>query len=418
MSLPYLEIKMKMRKIIIQGLLILLIIIFSQSNNLHSKDLSELIELAKQHPEILKIKEKLESAKAKVKRVQALPDPMIEFGVSKKDDMKENSLMLQQQFPYRGKLRLMGDIEKQEVKMLEEELKSVTLLKIAETKKDYYELFFVNKEIEITNRTKEYLKIIEEIVNTMYAVGMMPQTDILRIQQEISMQTEKLIMLSAEEEKIIYRIMWCCLGLSADTEKIDVTFPQDVEKKEIKDFEELKNIALKNSPMLKMIEQEIEMKEKEIELAEREFKPDFITSTEFMNPDKNFENYNIKFGIMYPLYKNKKQKNAKIEKEKELSSIEKKYESEKLDLLFMVKEMHLMAQSTSLNMKLYKTGIIPQANLTWTSALANYKTGKIDFLMLLDNLIKLQESELKYYELLKEHQKSVAEIEKFAGGEL
>lgn len=77
-----------------------------------------------------------------------------------------------------------------------------------------------------------------------------------------------------------------------------------------------------------------------------------------------------------------------------------------------------MAQSSDKNLKLYKTGIIPQANLTWQSSLANYKTGKIDFLMLLDNLMKLQESELKYYELLKEHEQAVAEIERLVGGEL
>lgn len=406
-----------MKKIIIQGLLILLTIIAS-SKNLYAKDLSELIELAKQHPEILKVKEKLESKKASVKKVQTLPDPMIEFGLSKKDDMRENSLMFQQAFPYPGKLALMGEVESREVKMLEQELLTITWQKMAETKKDYYGSFLINKEIEITNRTKEYLKLIEDVANTMYSTAMMPQTDVLRIQQEISMQTEKLIMLEAEKEKIIYRLMWYDLGLSPEAEKIDITLPKEVEKTEIRNFEESKNMALKSSPMLKMIGQEIEMNEVEVELAKRELKPDFITSAEVMNPDKNFDDYNIKFGIMYPLYKNKKQKNAKIEAEKRLASVAKEYESEKLELLFMLKEMYLMAQATSLNLKLYKTVIIPQANLTWISALANYKTGKIDFLMLLDNLMKLQESELKYYEFLTGYQKSVAEIEKLVGGQI
>lgn len=403
---------------IIKGLLIFLIIITSSTIS-YSTELSELIELAKQNPEILKVKEKLEAQKAKVKKVQALPDPMIEFGYYKKEmDMRENSLMLQQVFPYRGKLALMGEVENREVKMIEQELSATTLRKIAETKKDYYKLFFINKEIEITNRTKEYLKLIEDVANTMYSTGMMPQTDVLRIQQEISMQTEKLIMLSAKKDTVIFRIMWYCLGLPSDTEKIDITLPQNLEQTEIKSYEELQNIAIEKYPMLKMVEYEIEMKKKEIELAEREFKPDFVLSSEFMNPDKNFDNYNIKFGIMYPLYKNKKQKQGKIEAEKKLSSVLKKYEQEKLELLFMLKEMYLMAQSSSQNIKLYKTGIIPQATLTWQSSLANYKTGKIDFLMLLDNLMKLQDAELKYYELLVDNEQAVAEIEKLVGGQL
>lgn len=409
---------MKVRKIIMQVFPILLIIIVSSKIS-YSIELSELIELAKQNPEILKVKEKLEAQKAKVKKVQVLPEPMIEFGYYKKEmGEKENSLMFEQVFPYPGKLALMGEVEEQEVKMIEQELFATTLQKIAETKKDYYELFFINKRIEITNRTKEYLKIIENIANTMYSTGMMPQTDVLRIQQEVSMQEEKLIMLSAEKEKIIYHLIWYSLGLPSEAEKIKITIPKELEQTEIKSYEELQNIAIEKSPIIKMVEQEIEMKKKELELAKREFKPDFVVSGEFMNPDKNFENYNIKFGIMYPLYKNKKQKNAKIEAEKDLLSIKKKYESEKLELLFMLKEMYLMAESSAKNLKLYKTCIIPQANLTWQSSLANYKTGKIGFLMLLDNLMKLQDAELKYYELLKEYEQTVAEIERLVGGEL
>ncbi len=82
----------------------------------------------------------------------------------------------------------------------------------------------------------------------------------------------------------------------------------------------------------------------------------------------------------------------------------------------MLKEAYLMATSTSLAISLYKTRIIPQSSLTWESSLANYKTGRIDFLMVFDNLMKLVESELRYYELLVAYEKEVAEIERLCGG--
>ncbi|MBU1599190.1 TolC family protein, partial [bacterium] len=163
-----------------------------------------------------------------------------------------------------------------------------------------------------------------------------------------------------------------------------------------------------------MVGYEIEMRRKEVDLAKREFKPDFVSSAEIM--DSN--NWSLRFGIMYPLYKDKKQKNALIEAEKGLLSIQKGYENERLELLYMLKEAYLMAKAATQNIKLYKTAILPQANLSYTSALANYKTGKIDFLMLFDNLMRLQESELRYYELLVEHEKQASEIERLVGGEL
>ncbi|MBU1262365.1 TolC family protein, partial [bacterium] len=248
--------------------------------NSYPMDLPELIGLAKEHPEILAIKEKIEQAKAKTKRVQALPDPEISLGYSKKEDMSNKSIMLQQEFPYPGKLSLMGEVESQAVKMLEQELSVTILKKIAETKKDYYELFLTNKEIGITNRTKKYLKLIEEIANTMYSTGMISQTDVLRIQTEISMQIEKLVMLEAKKETIVYRIMWCCLGLPGDTPKMVITLPDDLTQTELKDYELLQDMAIKTSPMLKMTGYEIEMRRKEVDLAKREFKPDFVSSAE------------------------------------------------------------------------------------------------------------------------------------------
>lgn len=206
----------KVEKVMLIGkipitIIFLILFIISSSKNLYSTelpnpttnsfDLSSLIELTKQHPDILKLKENLESAKAKAKKIQVLPDPMISFGISKKEGMKENTLMFQQAFPYPGKLTLMGKIENYEVKMIEQELSETILKKFGQIKKDYYELFLINKEIEITNRTKEYLKHIEGIATAMYSTGMIQQTDILRIQQEISMQVEKLIMLDAKKRE-------------------------------------------------------------------------------------------------------------------------------------------------------------------------------------------------------------------------
>ncbi|MEK7273950.1 MAG: TolC family protein, partial [Candidatus Desantisbacteria bacterium] len=260
---------------------ILLIIVISSQDS-YPLNLPELIELVRQHPEILVIKERLTAQKAKIGRVQTLPDPMVELGLGNARGMVEGSIMFQQAFPYPGKLPLMGEVEQRQLKMLEAELSAITLEKIALTKKDYYELFEINKAIEITNRTKEHLKHIEGIANTMYASGMIPQTDILRIQTEISMQTEKLIMLEAKKGLAIYRLMWLDIGLPQDSSTLEVSFPPELIPTELKDYEELQRISLQNSPMLKMVEYQAQMGEKEVDLAKKEFKPDFVSSAEVM----------------------------------------------------------------------------------------------------------------------------------------
>ncbi|OIP39663.1 hypothetical protein AUJ95_05285 [Candidatus Desantisbacteria bacterium CG2_30_40_21] len=402
--------KTKMRKIC----WLIVIIIIASLKDVSATDLAGLIDLSKQHPEILKVRERLTAQKAKIEKVQVIPDPMIGVGLGKTEGMTEGSLMFQQAFPYPGKLSLMGEKEKRQLKMLETELSAITLEKIAQTKKDYYELFWVNKSIEITNRTKEHLKHIEGIANAMYATGMIPQTDILRIQTEISMQTERLIMLEAKKEQASYHLLWFSTGISPEKDTIPIDMPAELTLLESREYAELQRIALENSPMLKMVEYQTQMGEKEVELAKKEFKPDFVSQAELMISG----NWSVRLGIMYPLYKDKKQKNALLEIEANLSATKKEYEQKKLELLLMLKESHLMAKSTLTNLNLYKTAIIPQLNLTYTSALSNYKTGKIDFLMMFDTIMRLQEGELRYYELLTEYGKAMAEIERLTGGGL
>jgi outer membrane protein TolC len=49
---------------------------------------------------------------------------------------------------------------------------------------------------------------------------------------------------------------------------------------------------------------------------------------------------------------------------------------------------------------------------------AGYQVGKVDFLTLMDNLVTLLESELKYYEVLTDFQKALARLEPLVGIEL
>ncbi|MDI6782681.1 MAG: TolC family protein [bacterium] len=378
-------------------------------------DLPVLLEMSKQNPAIQEAKLKVESAKAKRQKVQTLPDPMLEFGYKNLMDGRETSILGQQSFPYPGKLGLMGRVIESEQLVLEQELALTELKLIAETKKDYYTLFYFNKSVEIINRTKDYLDLMEQTAAARYATGLTPQTDILKIQTERSMLQEQLIMLDAQKETVLSRIKRTDLGLSIDTD-ISIDLPKELDiPKFAYNYNQLQSMTLAQSPMLKMKQAEIAMQSNEVELAKKEFNPDFIASLELMNPEKNFiKEWSAKFGIMVPLYKNKKQKNALLEAEKNLAAQKKAYEVVKQELLFMLTSANQMRNSAEKRVIVYKTTIIPQANLSLESALANYQVGKVDILMVLDNIRTLLDTEQNYYEQVTEYHKAVAELEQIA----
>jgi outer membrane protein TolC len=58
--------------------------------------------------------------------------------------------------------------------------------------------------------------------------------------------------------------------------------------------------------------------------------------------------------------------------------------------------------------ELYRTGIIPQANLQIQAAMSAYRVNKADFMTLLDSQMTLYKYELEYHQALTEYEKNVA----------
>ena len=68
--------------------------------------------------------------------------------------------------------------------------------------------------------------------------------------------------------------------------------------------------------------------------------------------------------------------------------------------------------------KLHEQGLIPQATLALESALSAYQVGQVEMLTLLTTLKRALDYETRYYELLSDYQKALAEMERFTGVEL
>ncbi|MEO0250489.1 MAG: TolC family protein, partial [candidate division WOR-3 bacterium] len=83
-----------------------------------------------------------------------------------------------------------------------------------------------------------------------------------------------------------------------------------------------------------------------------------------------------------------------------------------------LKYVYLVATTSERLIQLYGTGVIPQATLSLESAIAGYQVGSVDFLTLIDNLVTLLDYEMKYYEVLIDYQKALAQLEPFVGIEL
>ncbi|MEW6734463.1 MAG: TolC family protein [Acidobacteriota bacterium] len=81
-------------------------------------------------------------------------------------------------------------------------------------------------------------------------------------------------------------------------------------------------------------------------------------------------------------------------------------------------DAHMRALNAARLIQLHEKGIIPQATLALESAMASYQVGKVDFLTLLTALKRALNYETRYWELLSDYQKALAEMETYVDIEL
>jgi outer membrane protein TolC len=117
-------------------------------------------EAVENNPEILAAKRKWEVFKEKVPQAQALPDPMVGFGIInlptnfsfREEDMTMKELSVSQMFPFYGKRRLMGEMAEKEAESVYNEIQERINRIIKEVKSAYYELSHVYRTTEVTQR--------------------------------------------------------------------------------------------------------------------------------------------------------------------------------------------------------------------------------------------------------------------------
>jgi outer membrane protein TolC len=186
---------------------------------------------------------------------------------------------------------------------------------------------------------------------------------------------------------------------------------------------ELQKTAIETNPTLKGMKKMIEAKEKAYALAKREYYPDLTARFAYGQRDngpemKRRDMLTGMVEINIPIFYKSKQDRKVAEAMADIQAIEAQYQAMKNEIQFMITDMATMIQRVERQLELYKTGIIPQANLQLSSAMSAYRVNKADFMTLLDSRMTLYKYELEYHLALTEYEKNVASLEAAIGKRL
>ncbi|MCI4444808.1 MAG: TolC family protein [Candidatus Aminicenantes bacterium] len=377
--------------------------------------LEKAIEIAlEKNPVIHILGQEIESARAQTLISSAFPQAEAEinlegFGLSdnSRKTEAEYSFGVVQPLPFPGKLKLQSEIGQTYESESRLNLEKEKIILASEVKKAYYHCLLNQKNEELLKTNQGLLEEIEKNAISLYALGKVPYTDLIRLRIEIARTKNDLFEAEKNLSASFYQLN-LLLGLEKGTQ-LELTSPLKYQPYP----EEINNLiekARSTSPTLKLAALQRDRSELLLKLAKKNFWPDF--SLGFFSPSHRFAAVGFTFNINYFLFSRKKINGEKLLAEVEINkailtkeAIEKFYESRKKQALDQV----LQAEK---QVRIFEENLLKETEEVMKKALNDYRLGQIDSMNLLDLYRNATQVKLEYYRALYYYLSSVADLEK------
>ena len=183
------------------------------------------------------------------------------------------------------------------------------------------------------------------------------------------------------------------------------------------DYVELEDRVRARNPLLFAEEARIKSAEKTRDLTLRNRYPDFtvgVAPTQYQSALKEWE---VMFEFNIPLQQSSRRAQER-ESEAMLSAARSRKDAASNQVLADLAENLSAIEAARRSEMLTTTDLLPQAELTFNSALAAYQNGKVDFATLLEAQKQIRQAKQNQIKAQAEAQIRLAEIEKILGEEL
>lgn len=367
------------------------------------------------------------AAEFRVVEVSTLPDPMASFSglgdpIETKIGPVDNKYSLSQMFPFPGKLGLKARSQGKSAEMLRERYEAEKREVIKDVKFLYYDLFWVDKAIQVTEEEKLILENLEKVAQRKYESNLASQQDVIKAQVELSRLIERLFQLrenrnnvTAMMNSILNRPQGTLLGQTAPLEPEDFQY----------ELSQLRDMARESRQELLAADLEIKKAEHEKSLARLDYFPDFTLGVDYTQigngyttqTDDGNDAWMAMVSVNLPIWFNRLNAQLK-EKKAMLEAAKKDYEGEKSSVGYEVDDLYFKINTYKEIISLYKTALVPQAEQAFEAARTGYETGKVDFLNWLDSERMLLQTRLAYYKSIVDYEKSIAYLERAIGRDL
>ena len=396
---------------------------------LPGRTLESLLDYARNNnPEYASMRHEADAAGERVTPAGALPDPKLRVELMDITRMGEQNATLSpsrvgstkytisQELPWYGKRDLKREIAELDAEGAQGRARGAWSEIAARLKTMYAQLYLLRRNEQITHEILDLMTRLEKIAQARYAGGLAMQQDIIRAQIEQTGMRNDLIMLENERNMLRARINMllarpASASLAAPEALRSLPSPAKL------DYVSLEDRVRARNPRLFADEAAIKSAEKKRDLAYKERYPDFmlgVTPVQYQNSVKEWQ---LMVEINIPLQQSSRRAMER-ESESMLSAARARKDASANQVLSELAENLSGIEAARRAEMLATTSQLPQAEITFNSALAAYENGKVDFATLLEAQQQIRKARLSQIKAQAEAQVRLAEIEKLLGEDL
>ena len=330
------------------------------------------------------------------------------------------NLLVAQQFPWVGTLRLRGDLAAKDVQVAIAELATAQLDVVERVKRAYFDLAYGERAERILLDNRALVEDFIEIARTQYETGKTSQQDVL---------SAEVVLVDLDRELLAIR-----QGL--ETSKADLaelmhinpesdlrTTPDIILGDVPTQIETLYQLAVASRPELKGRLAAVSRDATAVELARLRYKPNvtlglnygLMTKANSVSPVADGKDtLGLFVGFNLPVYHTKLAAGV-LEAQTRAIADAKLYEAERDGTLREIKDLLSRARAQRETLSLFEESILPRAREALDVAVSDYQTADLNFLTLISALREVLQIELQVVQFESELGKSLASLERAVG---
>lgn len=394
------------------------------------RSVESFLEIAREkNPEFAAMRFEAAAARERPESAGALPDPTVrvelmditnagmEAGPSLVPSrVGATKYTVMQMLPWFGKRDAMRDAAEADAQMATSRAEGVWLELAMRIKSAYAQYYLAAENEKLTREVLGLMARLESVAQARYAGGLAAQQDAIRAQVEQTSMRTDLVMIEADRRRASARLN----ALVARPGSAPLADPEHVRplpppaRLRVADLEER---ARARSPQIAAEEARARSAGKMVELTDLNRYPDFTVGLSPTQTKTRISEWEVMLEVSIPL-----QQGSRRAKEREaramLEAARAKRDAATVGALGELSESVAGLEAARRTEELATSSLLPQAELTFQSALAGYENGKVDFATLLDAQRQILRAKQERLKAQAEARMRLAEIERIVGEEL